>query len=237
MMTGSGEITEHAILSNLPTVDCSWGCNTGRIRPMPMTYSSMNTEDGGLMWYVGEGRFTDDVIPPEFFACRNRTRRRMNMVAPDGIGGVVVEPSLTYGDEGESPGERYTLILGDDGHHYRCDALDCQKGRRVTIGQPLTEVSFAKGVTLDDPPSGFVCPLCGSELALVAEEYETSVERVSTLGRPEHNSYRVVGGGIKRWVRCSSTSCPNYRVGPDGIPDFDVPQDHVRSVQLKRATT
>jgi len=69
MMTGPGKIEQHAILANLPDVHSSWGCNTGRIRPMPMTYASMNTEDGELKWYIGEGSFTADEVPAESFGC------------------------------------------------------------------------------------------------------------------------------------------------------------------------
>ena len=34
-----------------------------------MTFGSMLTEDGKLKFYLGEGRFTDDPIPDDFFGC------------------------------------------------------------------------------------------------------------------------------------------------------------------------
>ena len=69
LMTDKGKVTEHAILMNAVGPGCSWGCNTGRIKPMPFTFSSMITESGWLRFYVGEGKFTEDQIPENFFGC------------------------------------------------------------------------------------------------------------------------------------------------------------------------
>lgn len=69
MMTAKGTVTDHAILNNAPGIKSSYGCNVGRIKPTPFTFSSMLTRDGDLHFYVGEGEFTDDPIPEEFFGC------------------------------------------------------------------------------------------------------------------------------------------------------------------------
>jgi L-fucose isomerase-like protein len=69
MMTGKGQITDHAILANAVGQGCAFGCNTGRIAPVEFTYGSMLTDCGRLKFYVGEGRFTDDPIPADFFGC------------------------------------------------------------------------------------------------------------------------------------------------------------------------
>ncbi len=69
MMAQKGCITEHAILKNAVGDGCSFGCNVGRIKPMPFTFSSMMTEDGMLKFYVGDGEFTADPIPADFFGC------------------------------------------------------------------------------------------------------------------------------------------------------------------------
>ena len=69
MMTGKGKIKDHAILSNAVGKGCSYGCNVGRIAPTPFTYGSLLTDNGKLQFYLGEGRFTDDAIPDEFFGC------------------------------------------------------------------------------------------------------------------------------------------------------------------------
>ncbi len=69
MMACKGKITDHAILANSVGKGCSFGCNSGRISPMPFTFGSMLTVDGQLEFYLGEGRFTDDPIPDDFFGC------------------------------------------------------------------------------------------------------------------------------------------------------------------------
>jgi L-fucose isomerase-like protein len=69
MMTGKGQITDHLILANALGPGCGWGCNIGRIAPTPFTFGSMMTEEGKLKFYLGQGRFTEDTIPQDFFGC------------------------------------------------------------------------------------------------------------------------------------------------------------------------
>ena len=69
MMSQKGRVTDHEILKNSLGPGRSYGCNVGRIAPMPITYGSLLSEEGKLEVYLGEGRFTDDPIPPEFFGC------------------------------------------------------------------------------------------------------------------------------------------------------------------------
>lgn len=69
MMTAKGQIVDHAILANAVGKGCSFGCNVGRIAPIDMTFGSMVTEAGKLNFYLGEGAFTDDEIPSDFFGC------------------------------------------------------------------------------------------------------------------------------------------------------------------------
>ncbi len=69
MMTRKGKIIDHAILANAVGKGRSFGCNAGRIAPTPMSFGSMLTESGKLKFYLGEGRFTRDPIPDEFFGC------------------------------------------------------------------------------------------------------------------------------------------------------------------------
>jgi L-fucose isomerase-like protein len=69
MMTARGCIEDHAILAHGIGEGRSFGCNVGRIRPMPMTFSSLATRDGELVGYVGCGEFTNDPIPRDFFGC------------------------------------------------------------------------------------------------------------------------------------------------------------------------
>ena len=69
MMTTRGQVTDHAILANAVGEGCSWGCNVGRIAPTPFTFGSMLTLNGKLEFYLGQGRFTGDPIPADFFGC------------------------------------------------------------------------------------------------------------------------------------------------------------------------
>lgn len=69
MMAGQGVITDHAILANAVGQGCAYGCNTGRIKPGPFTFGNLITENGKLKFYLGQGTFTDDPIPADFFGC------------------------------------------------------------------------------------------------------------------------------------------------------------------------
>ncbi len=69
LMVAKGRITSHAILDTTLGEGASYGCNVGRIAPTEMTFGSMLTRDGRLEFYLGEGRFTDDPIPDDFFGC------------------------------------------------------------------------------------------------------------------------------------------------------------------------
>lgn len=69
LMTGKGQVIDHPMFAKAFGDGCGIGCNVGRIAPMPITFASSLTMDGQLQFYLGEGRFTEDVIPPEFFGC------------------------------------------------------------------------------------------------------------------------------------------------------------------------
>jgi L-fucose isomerase-like protein len=69
LMKGKGKVVDHSMLQHDPDVgpNCSFGCNEGRIAAFPFAFSSMTTRNGKLEFYVGEGEFTKDQIPDEFF--------------------------------------------------------------------------------------------------------------------------------------------------------------------------
>ena len=69
LMEKKGKIVDHAILATSLGKGCAYGCNAGRIRACDMTFSSLLTDAGKLKFYLGEGRFTADPIPEEFFGC------------------------------------------------------------------------------------------------------------------------------------------------------------------------
>jgi L-fucose isomerase-like protein len=67
LMEGKGQVTDHSILMNAVGEGNAYGCNVGRIRPMDFTFSSLMTDEGRVKMYLGEGRFTADPIPANFF--------------------------------------------------------------------------------------------------------------------------------------------------------------------------
>ena len=71
LMTARGTVVDHFLLQHDPGVgpNCSFGCNVGRVRPFPFAFSSMVTRNGKLDFYLGQGHFTSDTIPNEFFGC------------------------------------------------------------------------------------------------------------------------------------------------------------------------
>ncbi len=69
LMAEKGRITDHAILGGTVGRERSYGCNVGRIAPGEFTFGNMVTEAGRLKFYLGQGRFTRDPIPEDFFGC------------------------------------------------------------------------------------------------------------------------------------------------------------------------
>jgi len=69
MMQEKGKITDHAILANAVGAACTFGCNVGRIKAGSFTFGNLLTRDGRMEFYLGEGAFTDDALPPEYFGC------------------------------------------------------------------------------------------------------------------------------------------------------------------------
>jgi L-fucose isomerase-like protein len=74
MMTGPGQVIEHPMFAKALGAGCGYGCNVGRIAPAPMTFASTRTQDGKLWFYAGDGEFTTDPIPKEFFGCAGVAR-------------------------------------------------------------------------------------------------------------------------------------------------------------------
>ena len=69
MMDDKGKVVDHAILVPALGPNRSYGCNVGRIAPTPFTFGGLLTKDGRVNVYLGEGEFTADPIPREFFGC------------------------------------------------------------------------------------------------------------------------------------------------------------------------
>ena len=69
MMKNKGRVQDHAIIANSIGKGRGFGCNTGRIAPGDCTFGSLLTDSGKIKCCLGEGNFTDDAIPDEFFGC------------------------------------------------------------------------------------------------------------------------------------------------------------------------
>ncbi|MDW7658363.1 MAG: hypothetical protein SCM11_14435, partial [Bacillota bacterium] len=67
LMTEKGLVIEHKMFAKGYGAGCGWGCNVGRIAPSPITLASSKTDQGKLVFYLDEGRFTDDPIEDAFF--------------------------------------------------------------------------------------------------------------------------------------------------------------------------
>jgi len=69
LMTGKGEVTDHKMFAKSYGEGCGWGCNEGRIAAFQMTFASSKTDNGKLIFYTGQGEFTNDEIEKGFFGC------------------------------------------------------------------------------------------------------------------------------------------------------------------------
>jgi L-fucose isomerase-like protein len=67
LMTNKGQVSDHLILVNAVGENQSFGCVVGRIAPTDLTFGSMMTDAGRVKVYLGDGRFTEDPIPSNFF--------------------------------------------------------------------------------------------------------------------------------------------------------------------------
>ncbi|MCK4373987.1 MAG: hypothetical protein KAX19_01620, partial [Candidatus Brocadiae bacterium] len=116
MMTGKGQVADHAILANAVGKGCGWGCNIGRIKPQPFTFGSMTTEGGKLKFYLGQGCFTEDPIPAEFFGCAGvaHIEGLQDTLQTIGYGGHRHHVSVTPGWVLEPVREAFEKYLGYD---------------------------------------------------------------------------------------------------------------------------
>jgi L-fucose isomerase-like protein len=114
LMTAPGQISDHLILANAVGEGCSYGCNVGRIAPAPFTFGSMLTEAGKLKYYLGEGRFTADPIPEDFFGCAGVAEIPHLQAALQTIGyqGHRHHTSVTPGHVADAVAEAFTKYLG-----------------------------------------------------------------------------------------------------------------------------
>jgi len=114
MMTGKGRVVDHSILAAAVGPGNSYGCNVGRIKPTPFTFASSVTSNGRLEWYMGQGEFTDDPIPDDFFGCAGvaHIQSLQNVLQVVGYGGYRHHVSVTPGHVGAAVEEACTRYLG-----------------------------------------------------------------------------------------------------------------------------
>ncbi len=74
MLSSKGPLINHAMFNRVLGPGLSCGCQPGRIAPGDMTFAGGKTENGELSFYFGEGEFTSDPIPEEFFGCAGAAR-------------------------------------------------------------------------------------------------------------------------------------------------------------------
>jgi L-fucose isomerase-like protein len=114
MMAAPGTIVEHKMFQKTMGRDVSWGVNQGRIREMPVTYSSLKTEDGAMIAYVDDAAFTNDPIEREYFgtggvAQIDRLQEKLYAIAKNGYRHHV---AVSGGHYAAAVTEAYTNYLG-----------------------------------------------------------------------------------------------------------------------------
>jgi L-fucose isomerase-like protein len=116
LMTAKGQVIEHPMFAKSFGAGCGWGCNVGRIAASPMTYASSKTEDGKLIFYLGEGRFTSDEIENGFFGCAGvaeipQLQEKLLAIGKQGFRHHV---GVTFGNVAMPVKEAFTNYLGYD---------------------------------------------------------------------------------------------------------------------------
>lgn len=114
MMTAKGQVTDHLILLNSVGEGRSYGCNVGRIAPVPFTFANVVTDEGRLNFYVGEGRFTEDPVPADFFGCAGVAEipRLQETLQTIGYQGHRHHVGVTPGTHAEPVREAFVKYLG-----------------------------------------------------------------------------------------------------------------------------
>ena len=99
LMVGKGHVTDHSILMNAVGEGNGYGCNVGRIKPMDFTFGSLMTDEGKVKMYVGEGNFTRDPIPDNFFGVAGvaQIRNLQDVLMHVGVNGHRHHVSITPG--------------------------------------------------------------------------------------------------------------------------------------------
>ena len=114
MMTDRGRVVDHAILANAVGAGHGYGCNVGRIAPGPFSFGSALTRAGEIHCYLGQGRFTEDTIPNDFFGCPGvaEIAGLQDILQNVGYGGHRHHVSVTPSHVAAPVGEAFEKYLG-----------------------------------------------------------------------------------------------------------------------------
>ena len=99
LMAAKGQVIDHPMFAKVLGAGCGVGCNVGRLAASPMTFASTKTENGKLMYYLGDGEVTPDPIDNDYFGCAGVVRiadlqRKLQAI---GRGGYRHHVSVTFG--------------------------------------------------------------------------------------------------------------------------------------------
>lgn len=114
LMAARGRVIDHPMFAKSLGEGCAFGCNVGRLRPMSFTFASAATVDGKVRFYSGEGEFTSDRLPEEFFGCGGVARipELQPKLVRIGRGGYRHHVSMTEGSWRRALDEAFTNYLG-----------------------------------------------------------------------------------------------------------------------------
>lgn len=116
MMTEKGQVVDHSILQPALGPDRSFGCNVGRIAPAPFTFGGLLTKAGRIHVYLGQGDFTNDPIPSDFFGCAGvaAISNLQNVLQTIGVSGHRHHVAVTLGQYAAPLREALEKYLGLD---------------------------------------------------------------------------------------------------------------------------
>lgn len=116
LMVEKGHVIDHPMFAKTLGKGCGFGCNVGRIAKSPFTFASSKTEDGKLVFYIGEGDFTGETLEKDYFGCAGVAKidRLQDKLLLIGKRGFRHHVSVTFGHVEIPLKEAFTTYLGYD---------------------------------------------------------------------------------------------------------------------------
>jgi L-fucose isomerase-like protein len=104
LMTGRGKITDHSILANAVGPGLAFGCTVGNLA----------THNGEIDCYLGQGEFTCDPVPSDFFGCAGvaKIHRLQDVLLQIGRRGHRHHVGLAEGNAAQPMNEALGYYLG-----------------------------------------------------------------------------------------------------------------------------